>query len=60
VVVEGAEESASALGGGIEALGAGVEELGIGVEEAAKGVMIDTMPSAYILAVLKEDEHEKI
>jgi hypothetical protein len=28
MAVEGAEESATALGGGIEELGAGVEELG--------------------------------
>jgi hypothetical protein len=46
VVVEGAEESASALGGSIKALGTGVEELGVGVEEAAEGVIIDTMPGA--------------
>jgi hypothetical protein len=53
VVAEGAEESASALGRGIEALGTGVEELGVGVEEAAKGVIIDTMPRAYFFAFLK-------
>jgi hypothetical protein len=53
VVVEGAEESAAALGGGIEELGAGVEELGIGVEEAAEGVIIDTMPGVYSFAFLK-------
>jgi hypothetical protein len=53
VVVEGAEESAAALGGGIEELGAGLEELGTGVEEAAKGVIRDTMPGAYSFAFLK-------
>jgi hypothetical protein len=53
MAVEGAEESAAALGGGIEELGAGVEELGAGVEEAAEGVIIDTMPGAYSFAFLK-------
>jgi hypothetical protein len=53
VVVEGAEESAAALGGGIEELGAGVEELGAGVEEAAEGVIVDTMPDTYSFAFLK-------
>jgi hypothetical protein len=53
VAVEGAEELASALGGGIEVLGTGVKELGAGVEEAAKGVIRDTMPSVYSFAFLK-------
>jgi hypothetical protein len=53
VAVEGAEESAPALGGGIEALAAGVEEVGMEVEEAADGVIIDTMPGAYFLAFSK-------
>jgi hypothetical protein len=46
VAVEGAEEAAPALGGGIDALAAGVEEDGVEVEEAADGVIIDTMPGA--------------
>jgi hypothetical protein len=57
VAEEGAEESAVALGGGIEVLGAEVEELGVeveelgaGVEEAAEGVIIDTMAGAYSFA----------
>jgi hypothetical protein len=53
VAVEGAEESTSALGGGIKALGTGVEELGVGVEEAVVGVIIDTMPNAYFFAFSK-------
>jgi hypothetical protein len=53
VAVEGAEESALALGGGIEVLGTGDEKLGAGVEEAAEGVIIDTMPGAYFFAFLK-------
>jgi hypothetical protein len=53
VAVKGAEESASALGRGIEALGTGVEELGIGVEEAVEGVIIDTMHGAYFFAFSK-------
>jgi hypothetical protein len=56
VAVEGAEESASALGGGIEALGTGVEELGVEVEEAAEGVIIDTMPGAYFFAFSKKPQ----
>jgi hypothetical protein len=65
MAVEGAEESAPALGGGIEALAAGVEEVGVEVEEVADGVIIDTMSGAYFspyqsnLAVSREDEHEK-
>jgi hypothetical protein len=54
VVVEGAEEAASALGGGIEALAAGVEEVDVEVEEAADGVIIDTMPGAYFFAFSKK------
>jgi hypothetical protein len=46
MAVEGAEESASALGGGIEALGTGVEE-------ATKEVIIDTMLGAYFFAFSK-------
>jgi hypothetical protein len=53
MAVEGAKESAAALGGGIEELGTGVEELGAGVEEAAEGVIIDTIPGAYSFAFLK-------
>jgi hypothetical protein len=53
VAVEGAEESALALGRGIEVLGTGVEELGARVEEAAEGVIRDTMPGAYSFAFLK-------
>jgi hypothetical protein len=53
VAVEGAEELASALGGGIKALGTGVKELGVGVEEAAEGVIIDTMPGAYFFTFSK-------
>jgi hypothetical protein len=54
VAVEGAEEAALALGGGIEALAAGVEEVGVEVEEAADGVIIDTMPGAYFFSFLKK------
>jgi hypothetical protein len=54
VAVDGAEESAPALGGGIGALAAGVEEIGLEVEEAAKGVIIDTMPGAYFFAFSKK------
>jgi hypothetical protein len=53
VAVEGAEESAPALGGGIEALAARVEEVGVEVEEAADGVIIDTMLGAYFFAFSK-------
>jgi hypothetical protein len=53
-VVEGAEEAAPALGGGIEALATGVEEVGMKVEEAAEGVIIETMPSAYFFAFSKK------
>jgi hypothetical protein len=53
MAVEGAEESAAALGGGIEELGTGVEELGAGVKEAAEGVIIDTMSGMYSFAFLK-------
>jgi hypothetical protein len=53
MAVEGTEESALALGGGIEALGTGVEELGVGVEEAMEGVIIDTVPGAYFFAFSK-------
>jgi hypothetical protein len=52
--LEGAEESAPALGGGIEALAAGVEEIGVEVEEAAEGVIIDTMPGAYFFTFSKK------
>jgi hypothetical protein len=54
VAVEGAEEAAPALGGGIEVLGAGVVEEGVEVEEAADGVIIDTMPGAYFFAFSKK------
>jgi hypothetical protein len=53
MVAEAAEESASALGRGIEVLGAGVEELGAGVKGATEGEIIDTMPGAYFFAFLK-------
>jgi hypothetical protein len=59
MAVEGAEESAAALGGG-------VEEPGAEVEEATEGMIRDTMPGAYSFAFLKnpkaapkEDEHGK-
>jgi hypothetical protein len=42
MAVEGAEESTTVLGEGIEELGTGVEELGVGVEEVAEGVIRDT------------------
>jgi hypothetical protein len=50
VVVEGAEEAAPVLGGGIEALAEGVEEVSVEVKEAADGVIIETMPGAYFFA----------
>jgi hypothetical protein len=53
MAVEGAEESATAPGGGIEELGTGVEELGARFDEAAEGVIIDTMPGVYSFAFLK-------
>jgi hypothetical protein len=54
VAVEGTEESAPSLGGGIKALAAGVKEAGVEVEEAADGVIIDTMPGAYFFAFSKK------
>jgi hypothetical protein len=54
VAVEGAEEAAPALGGGIEALAIGVEEVGVEVKEAADGVIIDTMPGTYFFAFSKK------
>jgi hypothetical protein len=54
VVVEGAEEAASVLGGGIEALGVGVEEVNVEVKESADGVIIDMMPGAYFFAFSKK------
>jgi hypothetical protein len=54
VAVEGVEESASALGGGIGALAAGVKEIGVEVEEAAEGVIIDTMSGTYFFAFSKK------
>jgi hypothetical protein len=54
MAVEGAEESAPALGGGIKTLAVGVEEIGVEVEEAAEGVIIDTMPGAYFFAFSKK------
>jgi hypothetical protein len=53
MTVEGAEESARALGGGIEALATGVKEEAVEVEEAADKVIIDTMPGAYFFAFSK-------
>jgi hypothetical protein len=50
----GAEDTALALGGGIDALVAGVEEVGVEVEEAAEGVIIDKMPGAYSFAFLNK------
>jgi hypothetical protein len=46
VAVDGAEESAAALGGG-------VEEPGAEVEEAAEGLIRDIMHGAYSFAILK-------
>jgi hypothetical protein len=54
VVVEGAEESTPALGGGIEAFATGVEEVGVEVEEAAGRVIIKAMPGAYFFAFSKK------
>jgi hypothetical protein len=54
VAVEGAEEAALALGGGIEELATGVEEVGTKVEEVVDGVIIDMMPGAYFSAFLKK------
>jgi hypothetical protein len=54
VVVEGVEEAAPALGGGIEELAIGVKEVGVEVEEATDGVIIDTMPDAYFFAFSKK------
>jgi hypothetical protein len=54
VAVEGVEEAAPALGGGIDALAIGVEEAGVEVKEAADGVIIDTMPGAYFFAFSKK------
>jgi hypothetical protein len=59
VAVEGAEEAAPALGGGIEALAAGVEEVSVEIEEAAEGVIIDTMPGAYFFAFSKKPSSSK-
>jgi hypothetical protein len=59
VAVEGAEESAAALGGGIEELGVRVKELGAGVEEAAEGVIIDTMPGTYSFAFSKNPSNSE-
>jgi hypothetical protein len=53
MAVEGADESAPALGGGIEVLATRVEEVGVEVEEAADGVIIDTMPGTYFFALSK-------
>jgi hypothetical protein len=53
-VVEGTEEAAPALGGGIDALVAGVKEASVEVEEAANGVITDTIPSAYFFAFSKK------
>jgi hypothetical protein len=55
VAVEGTNESAAALGGGIRALVTGVEEIGgAEVEEATEGVIIDTIPGAYFFAFSKK------
>jgi hypothetical protein len=54
MVVEGAEEAAPLLGGGIEALAAGVEEVGMEVKEATDGVIIDMMPGTYFFAFSKK------
>jgi hypothetical protein len=59
VAVEGVEESAPALGGGIGALAAGVKEIGVEVEEAAEGVIIDTMSGAYFFAFSKKPSSSK-
>jgi hypothetical protein len=54
VAVEGAEEAAPALGGGIKALATGVEEVGVEVKEAVEGVIINTIPGAYFFAFSKK------
>jgi hypothetical protein len=62
VAVEGVEESAPVLGGGIEVHAAGVEEVGVEVEEAVDRVIIlahNSSPSQSNLVVSREDEHEK-
>jgi hypothetical protein len=59
MAVEGVEESAAALGGGIEALGTGVKELGVGVKEAAEGVIIETMPGTYFFAFSKNPSNSE-
>jgi hypothetical protein len=59
VVVEGAEEAAPALGGGIEALATRVEEVGVEVEEATDGVITNTMPSAYFFAFSKKPSNSE-
>jgi hypothetical protein len=59
VAVEGAEESAPALGRGIRALAVGVEEICVEVKEAAEGVIIDTMSGAYFFAFSKKPSSSK-
>jgi hypothetical protein len=54
MAVEGVEEVAPVLGGGIGALAAGAEEVDVEVEEAADGVIIDTMPGVYFFAFSKK------
>jgi hypothetical protein len=54
VAVEGTDESAAALDGGIGALAAGVEEIGAEVKEVAEGVIIDTIPGTYFFAFSKK------
>jgi hypothetical protein len=55
----GAEEVASALGGGINPLVAGVKGANIEAEEAAEGVIIDTMPGAYFFAFSKKPSYSE-
>jgi hypothetical protein len=50
MVEVGTKEVAPAFGGGIDALVAGVEEAGVEAKEATEGVIIDTMPGAYLFA----------
>jgi hypothetical protein len=55
----GAEEVAPAFGGDIDPLVIGVEEASVEVEEAAEGVIIDTMPGAYFIALSKKPSISK-
>jgi hypothetical protein len=50
----GMAEVAVVPGGGIGALAEGVDDTGIEVEEATEGEIINMMPGAYFLALLKK------